>query len=172
ATIHEPRAFHAGSFFMWRTQLLLPAGFMVSRARVCAPAPLPARGRHVSQQAQDVILAIDNGTQSVRALLIDPEGNILAKSRVPIEAYYSEQPGWAEQQPEYFWTSLCQACQQLWQQTDIPKAAIKGVTITTQRATVINLDREGKPLRPAIIWLDQRRTKGVKPVGGLWGLAF
>src|SRR5690606_28999377 len=81
-------------------------------------------------------------------------------------------PGWAEQQPEYFWTSLCQACQQLWQQTDIPKAAIKGVTITTQRATVINLDREGKPLRPAIIWLDQRRTKGVKPVGGLWGLAF
>ena len=126
----------------------------------------------MSQQAQDVILAIDNGTQSVRALLIDPEGNILAKSRVPIEAYYSEQPGWAEQQPEYFWTSLCQACQQLWQQTDIPKAAIKGVTITTQRATVINLDREGKPLRPAIIWLDQRRTKGVKPVGGLWGLAF
>ncbi len=126
----------------------------------------------MSDHINDVILAIDNGTQSVRALLIDPYGNILAKSRVPIEAYFSKQPGWAEQEPEYFWTSLCQACQQLWQQADIPKAAIKGVTITTQRGTVVNLDRDGNPLRPAMIWLDQRRTIGMKPVGGLWGLAF
>jgi len=37
---------------------------------------------------------------------------------------------------------------------------------------MINLDKNGKPLRPAIVWLDQRRTLGVKPVGGLWGLAF
>ena len=126
----------------------------------------------MSHPTQDVVLAIDHGTQSVRALLIDPEGRILAKSRVPIEAYFSKQPGWAEQEPEYFWTSLCQACQQLWAQTDIPKAAIKGVTLTTQRGTVVNLDRDGKPLRPAMIWLDQRRTEGLKPVRGLWGLAF
>jgi sugar (pentulose or hexulose) kinase len=44
--------------------------------------------------------------------------------------------------------------------------------LTTQRATVINLDQHGQPLRPAIIWLDQRRTEGLKPVGGPWGLAF
>ena len=37
---------------------------------------------------------------------------------------------------------------------------------------MINLDKHGQPLRPAIVWLDQRRTLGVKPVGGLWGLAF
>jgi len=122
--------------------------------------------------AQDVVLAIDNGTQSVRALLFDPQGNLVAKSRVLIEPYFSEQPRWAEQRPEYFWESLCQACQQLWQQTDIPKAAIKGVTLTTQRATVVNVDRNGNPLRPAILWLDQRRTEGLKPIGGLWGLAF
>lgn len=126
----------------------------------------------MSSRTQDVVLAIDNGTQSVRALLVDPAGNVLAKSRVPIQAYFSGHPGWAEQQPEYFWTMLCQACQQLWQQTGIPKAAIKGVTLTTQRGTVVNLDRDGKPLRPAMIWLDQRRTEGLKPVGGLWGLGF
>jgi sugar (pentulose or hexulose) kinase len=34
------------------------------------------------------------------------------------------------------------------------------------------VDREGRPLRPAIVWLDQRRTLGLKPVGGWWGLAF
>lgn len=122
--------------------------------------------------AQDVVLAIDNGTQSVRALLFNMQGNLLARSRVPIEPYFSEHPGWAEQNPDYFWQSLCQACQQLWSMTDIPKAAIKGVAVTTQRGTVINLDKNGQPLRPAIVWLDQRRTEGLDPVGGLWGLAF
>lgn len=122
--------------------------------------------------AQDIVLAIDNGTQSIRALLFDPQGNLLAKSRVPIEPYYSERPGWAEQQPEYYWKSLCEACQQLWAQTSIPPAAIKGMALTTQRGTMINLDHSGQPLRPAIVWLDQRRTEGLDPVSGWWGLAF
>ncbi len=120
----------------------------------------------------DHILAIDNGTQSVRALVFDLKGNLVAKSQVPLEAYFSEQPGWAEQHPQYFWESLCQACQLLWTKMDLPKEAIAGVALTTQRATMVNLDREGKPLRPAVVWLDQRRTSGLKPVGGLWGLAF
>lgn len=120
----------------------------------------------------DHVLAIDNGTQSVRVLLFDLLGNLVAKSRVELEPYFSEQPGWAEQHPEYYWNSLCQACQQLWQQADLPQEAIAGVALTTQRATMINADREGQPLRPAIVWLDQRRTEGLKPVGGLWGLAF
>jgi sugar (pentulose or hexulose) kinase len=120
----------------------------------------------------DVILAIDNGTSSVRALLFNLRGELVAKSRVVIEAYFSEEPGWAEQHPFYFWESLCQACQQLWIQTDIPKEAVKGVALTTQRATVVNVDQNGQPLRPAIIWLDQRRTEELKPVGGAWGVAF
>ena len=122
--------------------------------------------------SDDYILAIDHGTQSVRALVFDPQGNQIAKSRVVIEPYYSVQPGWAEQDPDYFWRSTCQACQGLWTGNAALKAAIRGVTLTTQRGTPINVDREGKPLRPAIIWLDQRRAMGVPPVGGLWGLLF
>jgi sugar (pentulose or hexulose) kinase len=59
-----------------------------------------------------------------------------------------------------------------WQESPVPKDTIAGVSITTQRATMISIDRNGKPLRPAIAWLDQRRTSGLKPIGGLWGLAF
>lgn len=121
---------------------------------------------------RDRILAIDNGTQSVRALLFDPHGNLLAKSRVPIEAYFSTQPGYAEQHPEIFWQAVCNACQQLWQMPGVDKDSIAGVALTTQRGTVINLDQNGKLLRPAIVWLDQRHTENLKPVGGLWGLAF
>ncbi len=122
--------------------------------------------------AREHLLAIDNGTQSVRALLFDPSGTLLARSRVPIEPYFSQAPGLAEQHPQVFWDALCRACQELWSLPGVDRAAIAGVALTTQRSTVINLDREGRPLRPAIVWLDQRRTEGLKPVGGLWGLAF
>lgn len=117
------------------------------------------------------ILAIDNGTQSVRALLFDPRGNLLAKHRIPIEPYYSTAPGLAEQDPEVFWKAVCEACQGVWVQ-GVEKSSIAAVVLTTQRGTVINLDKHGKPLRPAMIWPDQRRTKGLKPVGGWWGAAF
>jgi len=117
------------------------------------------------------LLAIDNGTQSVRALVFDPRGNIVAKQRVEIEPYTSSAPGLAEQDPEVFWRAVCEACQGLWAQ-GVDKSSIAAVSLTTQRSTLINLDKNGKPLRPAIVWLDQRRTEGLKPVGGLWGAAF
>ena len=117
------------------------------------------------------LLAIDNGTQSVRALVFDPRGNLVAKQRIPIEPYYSNAPGLAEQDPEVFWRALCDACQGLWAQ-GVDKSSLAAVALTTQRSTLINVDKSGKPLRPAIVWLDQRRTEGLRPVGGLWGAAF
>jgi sugar (pentulose or hexulose) kinase len=117
------------------------------------------------------LLAIDHGTQSVRALVFDPRGNLLHKSRVPIEPYYSTAPGLAEQDPEVFWKAVCEAVQGLWAK-GVNKSSLAAVSLTTQRSTMINVDKDGRPLRPGIHWLDQRRTEGVKPVGGLWGAAF
>jgi sugar (pentulose or hexulose) kinase len=114
------------------------------------------------------LLAIDNGTQSVRALVFDLDGQLVAKSQVEIEPFFSARPGWAEQHADYFWSSLCEACQQLWPRLDIPRTAIQAVALTTQRATVINLDCDGRPLRPAIIWLDQREQTEL-PGMGAWG---
>jgi sugar (pentulose or hexulose) kinase len=122
--------------------------------------------------AGEQILAIDNGTQSVRALIFDLQGNLIAKNRVPIQPYYSKKPGWAEQDPQVFWQAVCQACQNLWAMEGVHKDAIAGVGLTTQRSTMINLDENQQPLRPAMVWLDQRRTEGLPPVGGLWGFLF
>ncbi len=118
------------------------------------------------------LLSIDVGTQSVRALLFDPQGKLLAKQRVAYEPYYSESPGLAEQKPQMFWESICQACQGLWQKPGVRKESIAAVALTTQRGTVVNVDERGEPLRPAIIWLDQRRAEGVPPLRGLWGALF
>jgi len=118
---------------------------------------------------KNYVLAIDNGTQSVRALVFDLAGNLVAKSKVELEPYFSERPGWAEQHVTYFWENLCNACNALWPQLDVPRSAIKAVALTTQRATVVNLDSNGEPLRPAIVWLDQRLEQNL-PGMGLWGL--
>jgi sugar (pentulose or hexulose) kinase len=49
---------------------------------------------------------------------------------------------------------------------------VAGVGLTTQRTTIVASDENGRPLRPAIVWLDGRRTEDLPPVGGAWGLAF
>jgi Sugar (pentulose and hexulose) kinases len=118
------------------------------------------------------LLAIDHGTQSVRALLFDLSGNLLARSRVPIEPYVPGPPGFAEQDPELYWRSVCAATRGLLAQPDVSAGSIAGLAVTTQRATMVATDAQGRPLRPAIVWLDQRRTDGVPPVRGLWGAAF
>jgi sugar (pentulose or hexulose) kinase len=121
---------------------------------------------------KDLLLAIDNGTQSLKALIFDLEGQLLLKEVVSFTPYFSEQPAWAEQDPNVFWEALCRGCQGLWLQKNDYKERIAGVAITTQRGTVINVDQNGKPLRPAILWLDQRKTHGLRPLGGLWGIIF
>lgn len=122
--------------------------------------------------ADPLILAIDNGTQSVRALLFDTRGNLVGKGKQDIEPYFSREPGWAEQHPDYFWEQLGEACKLLWSSTEATPDRVAGVTVTTQRGTVINLDANGQPLRPAIIWLDQRHARVDGPVKGPWGWLF
>ena len=99
-------------------------------------------------------LAIDNGTQSVRALIFDQFGSEIAKARVIIEPYFSTQPNFAEQHADYYWKKLSEACQQLWQNCDITPEQIAGVSLATQRYTMICLDKDKQPLRPAIVWMD------------------
>jgi sugar (pentulose or hexulose) kinase len=119
-----------------------------------------------------LILAIDNGTQSVRALLFDLRGNLVAKSQVPLVAYFSAHPGWAEHDVEEYWSAVCSACQDLWIQPGARRDAVAGVAVTTQRGTVVNLSKDGKPLRPAMTWLDQRRADTVPTISPFWQAAF
>ena len=95
---------------------------------------------------KDLLLAIDNGTQSLKALIFDLEGRLLVKELVPFTPYFSDKPAWAEQDPDVFWEALCRGCQGLWLQNNNYRERIAGVAITTQRGTVINVDENGKPL--------------------------
>jgi sugar (pentulose or hexulose) kinase len=92
--------------------------------------------------------------------------------KVPIEPYVSPQPGWAEQDPEVWWVAIGAACRRLWADPAARADSVAGVALTTQRTTIVVADRDGTPLRPAIVWLDQRRTEGLPPIGGVWGPIF
>jgi sugar (pentulose or hexulose) kinase len=115
----------------------------------------------------ETILAIDCGTQSLRALLFSPQGELLAKARETYVPYVSPRPGWAEQDPEIYWSALCKACGRLQRDQGRLLARIAGVGVTSQRNTMINVDHRGICLRPAILWLDQRKARPVFASGGL-----
>jgi len=113
------------------------------------------------------ILAIDCGTQSLRTIIFSQKGDVLSRAQVEYEPYFSQKPGWTEQDPELYWTSLVKACQKLRQSNLKFFEAIEGVGVTTQRASMVNVDEEGMPLRPAIVWMDQRSAKAVWGQKGL-----
>lgn len=118
-----------------------------------------------------VVLVFDIGTQSTRALLVSSEGEILAKAQKGHHpAYHSPHSGWAEQEPDFYYQNLCRVSRQL--KESFPKlfARIEAVTLTTIRCTSVCVGRDGRPLRPAILWLDQRRAAG-KPKMKPWASA-
>ncbi|WP_299982630.1 FGGY-family carbohydrate kinase [Desulfobacula sp.] len=121
---------------------------------------------------QKTILAIDCGTQSLRAILFSQKGEVLARVQTEYEPYFCKHPGWAEQDPELYWNSLIKACRKLKQSNLKLFESIAGVGVTTQRASMVNVDEKGVPLRPAIIWLDQRRSKAVWGQKGLLNLGL
>lgn len=104
----------------------------------------------------DLVVAIDAGTQSIRAALVNPRGEIVAMVKTPVEPYYSRQPGWAEQDPQYLWEQLCLTTRQVLEGVD--PARLAAVSLATQRVTVVNVDADGTPVRPAIVWIDNRKA--------------
>lgn len=106
-----------------------------------------------------LILTFDCGTQSIRGLLFNKKGDVVAKSKVSFTPYFSEKPGYAEQHPEFYWEKLCHASNSLKKANEDIWDDIIAVTVTTLRNTHICLDKDGNVIRPSILWVDQREAK-------------
>lgn len=117
------------------------------------------------------LLALDNGTQSLRALLFEKNGELVAKAQVPFPACESPEPGWAQKPVQDYWQACVQACQQLWQQGYDP-TCVAGVAVTAQRGSLVPVDAQGEPLMQAQLWLCQRRASPDKGLGVFWDSLF
>ena len=101
------------------------------------------------------VMGIDFGTESVRVGIFDLEGTPLVFASEPYPLYHPH-PGWAEQKPDEWWNSLVKATHSALAQSNIPKESIVGLGADTTSCTVVVMDEEFQPLRPAIIWMDVR----------------
>ena len=109
------------------------------------------------------LIGIDSGTQSVRVMVFDQRGNIVSTGVAQHAPYHSLQPGWAEQHPEDIWDKFCQACRQAMSNMPARAGRLLGAGLSAQRNTYVFADADGRPLRPLILWLDERQTAGLHP---------
>jgi FGGY-family pentulose kinase len=101
------------------------------------------------------LLGLDVGTQSLRAALVDPSGRTVAFGVSPIETRYPR-PTWAEQDPEAWWKSAGEAVRRALAEANVSADQVAGVGLDCTACTVVACDDAGTPLRPALLWMDQR----------------
>ncbi len=105
-----------------------------------------------------LILALDQGTSSSRALLLDGEARVIAAHCEAFDCDYP-QPGWVEVDPDLLWQTQLAAIRSVLAQAEVHAGQVAAIGITNQRETVVAWDRQtGAPLGPAIVW-QCRRTE-------------
>ena len=106
------------------------------------------------------ILSHDLGTTGNKATLYDSNGSLVGSA---FQAYKTEyaQTGWAEQEPEEWWSAISISTRDLRQQTGTKGEEIAAICFSGQMMGCVPLDRDARPLRKAIIWADQRATEQV-----------
>ncbi len=102
---------------------------------------------------KDLVIGVDSSTQSTKAIAWNALGTAVAESMAPI-AMTALGGDRYEQDPADWWTSLVAALRGLLAQIDAGRIA--ALAIANQRETMAPLDRAGAPLRPAMLWLDER----------------
>jgi glycerol kinase len=103
---------------------------------------------------KSLLLAIDQGTTSTRAILFDDKARPLASHAIPLGQIYPAN-GWVEHDPAEIWQAVLASCRKVLKGRD--PAEVAGIGITNQRETSLIWDRNsGAPLHNAIVWQDRR----------------
>jgi FGGY-family pentulose kinase len=108
-------------------------------------------------------MGIDGGTESVRVGVFDQEGAPVGFAS-SIYALKHPRPGWAEQDPDEWWSSLVAAVKEVMSKNHIAREAIAGISLDATTCTVTVLDKYDRVLRPAIIWMDVRAADQARRV--------
>lgn len=104
----------------------------------------------------ELILAIDQGTTSSRAIIFDTKLKPIGASQKEFRQFYPRS-GWVEHDPEEIWASVLGVCKGALRKAGASPRDIRAIGITNQRETVVIWDRKtGKPIHKAIVWQDRR----------------
>jgi xylulokinase len=108
-----------------------------------------------------VVVGVDCSTTGAKAVAFAADGTTVAEAR---RCYprHSPRPGWQEQDPEDWWRATRDALGELAAALTARGVEPVALSITHQRETFACLDRDGRALRPAVMWLD---TRAVEQIG-------
>ncbi len=101
------------------------------------------------------LLGIDLGTSSVKALLIQEDGSALASATVEYPLS-TPKPLWSEQDPADWWRGSCEAVKAVLAKAGLTGGDVRGIGLSGQMHGLTLLGKDGRVLRPAILWNDQR----------------
>ncbi|MFI4986621.1 MAG: glycerol kinase GlpK [Alphaproteobacteria bacterium] len=108
------------------------------------------------------VMAIDQGTTSTRAMLVDRGGRPRAVAQKELAQIYPA-PGWVEHDPEEIWSSTLEVCRQVLAECGISAREVAALGITNQRETTVLWERKsGRPLHNAIVWQDRRTAEACR----------
>jgi glycerol kinase len=108
---------------------------------------------------QELVLAIDQGTTSSRAILFDAATSVVAVAQQEFTQHFPAS-GWVEHEPEDIWRSTLAVCREVLAKAGVDARAVAAIGIANQRETTIVWDRAtGEPIHRAIVWQDRRTSE-------------
>ena len=109
------------------------------------------------------LLGIDIGTSGTKTLICDDRGKVLATAMAehPIS---SPRPGWSEQHPQDWWDAACKATKAVLKKAKLKPAEIGGIGLSGQMHGSVFLGAGPRPLRPALLWNDQRTSEQCRQI--------
>lgn len=116
---------------------------------------------------QNTVIGLDLSTTTAKAIAWSPDGRPVAEGRAPLSLERPE-PNAYEQHPDAWWHAVQTALAGVTAQ--IPEDSVAAVAVVNQRETIAVTDADDRPLRPAILWLDERRKAEVAALSAKVGV--
>lgn len=121
------------------------------------------------QEHSHVLLGIDVGTSAVKAAAFDLDGAMLAAAQADYGTRYVS-PGFVEQDPDDWWDAVCRAIRDtVSQMPDGAAARIRGMAVSSQAPALVPVGTDGRPVRPALIWMDRRAVNEAREMDEAFG---
>ncbi len=113
--------------------------------------------RSIEGNSTPLLLGIDLGTTGIKAALCSSRGKVLGESYLEYPLLRPA-PGIVEQDAGQWWSLTVKAVRQAVEQANVPKEAVRALSVSSQGISFVPVDDKGRPLGPAINWLDTRAT--------------
>ena len=115
------------------------------------------------------LMGIDLGTSGAKTIIMDYNGNIVGVGK-EIYSVLTPEIGYAEQDADFLWEATVRTIRQALSNSSIKPSDIKSIGLSGQMHGLVLLNKQMKPIRPAIIWADQRSKQQIDSIYNIIGI--